>query len=192
MNDSKEFNILEWLELNYQAYLADRLLLSQANLFYLKRKIDLTTLKPEYKNFIEESELSIAREMSLHMEVLADTERARDDAIKLAKESESNRQVIEKLNDELRKKQAITEEQLVREQKHRLQLSKTALQAKLSTYLCILSGIAILCPYLFGVFIPVSNELLSHTQNVGILIMNAVMVVVGTLFSNKKDDEDGG
>lgn len=117
-------------------------------------------------------------------------EQALADAERLRKEAEDSKLALEVANEQLSRRQAVTEQQLMQEKEFRIQQNRFGIQQRLATMLVFLIGGAIFMPYLFRLFYVVDQNMANATGNALLLLINGLMIIVGGLFSRRQNDKE--
>ena len=111
---------------------------------------------------------------------------------KLRKEAEESRLKLQVANDQLAKRQEVTEKALEEEQRFRLSAQKTGFQKTFVTYLAILIGVSLLLPYMSMISF-LSEKITDSTGNLSLLLIQALTGVSGFIFgrqTGKGDEKD--
>lgn len=172
------FTIEEYFEWQYIAYLKHGVLLSQAERLLFEESHLI--VEGDKLKFLQLSIEAIDRELALNLQTLADAEKARDSA-------QENEAKLAILNEELAKKQLITEAQLVQEREFRLKSQQTGFQKQFSLVLVALITFSLLLPYLGAIF-SVSEKVSDATNNLSLLLVQTLAAVSAFLFSRQKRD----
>ena len=116
-------------------------------------------------------------------------EQALADAERLRKEAEDSKLALEVANEQLARRQALTEAELQKEQGFRIAQQRTGFQKNFAIIMASLVALALLLPYISG-FITVSDKLTDHTANLSLLLIQTLGIIAGALFqANRKENE---
>lgn len=108
---------------------------------------------------------------------------------KLRKEAEDSRLQLQLANEQLAKRQAVTEKALEEEQRFRLSSQRTGFQKTFITYLALLIGVSLLLPYL-GMIGFLSEKITDSTGNLSLLLIQALTGVSGFIFGRQTGKEE--
>lgn len=156
-------------------------LLSQAELALFDSAASLV-VSSDLKALIDKSRDCIQRDLDLQIATLTEAEAARDRAEKLSAD-------LETANSQLQARNSLTEAQLAHEKEMRSQQSKADFQKNLAMYLVGLIAVALVLPYVFSVFKPIGQELSSSTYNLTLLLINGLMIAVGSIFNRRENEK---
>lgn len=171
----------------FAAYEHHGVLLSQAELQVVGTN---TAVLPEnIRLFIEKSRKSLDEDLELNIATLAEAEDARDRAVRHKQIAEQREQELAALNAELEAKNVLTQAQLDQEKELRAQQNRFGIQRQLSLMLGGLVLIGLVLPYMAQLFYSVDQNTANQTGNIVLLLVNGLMIVVGSLF-NRRQDED--
>lgn len=112
-------------------------------------------------------------------------ESALQEADRLRKEAEDSKLALELANEQLSKRQALTEAELMKEQTFRLNSQKTDFQRNFSTVLVGLVAMSIVLPYLSS-FWTVAEKITDNTSNLTLIMLQLLGIVVGAIFGAQK------
>lgn len=101
---------------------------------------------------------------------------------------ETMKEQLELANDQLAKRQKVTEQALQEEQKFRLSSQKTGFQKTFVTYLAVLICLSLLLPYL-GMIGFLSEKITDSTGNLSLLLIQALTGVSGFIFGQRSGKE---
>lgn len=107
----------------------------------------------------------------------------------LRKEADDNRFQLQLANEQLAKRQEVTEKALEEEQRFRLSSQKTGFQKTFVTYLALLIGVSLLLPYL-GMIGFLSEKITDSTGNLSLLLIQALTGVSGFIFGRQTGKEE--
>ena len=116
---------------------------------------------------------------------------------KLRKEAEASKLQLQIANEQLQKRQAVTEKALEEEQTFRLKSQQTSYQKTIITYLILLIGFVLFIPYLSG-FMTVQEKVIDGSINSIPLIIQILSASVGLAFgvqmekSNQQNRDNSG
>lgn len=108
----------------------------------------------------------------------------------LRKEADDNRFQLQLANEQLAKRQAVTEKALEEEQRFRLSSQKTGFQKDLSRMLVALVALAIVIPYV-SALLPVETKILDGSNNLALLLLQVLGIAVGSLFGQNTSKQGG-
>ncbi|MCA9749373.1 MAG: hypothetical protein KC414_09720 [Romboutsia sp.] len=166
----------EYLEFKQQAYNEFGILLNQSELALFEDTDFICEEK--YTKLLEMSRKVIDNTLALQLGSLEEAERAKNEAIKLHSEAEQLRKIAET-------KTEITEKELVKEREFRLSLTKNDFQRTMAYILSILVGISLILPYI----ITVSDKITDSTQNLALILIQALTMIVAYLFASRQQND---
>lgn len=108
----------------------------------------------------------------------------------LRKEADDSRFQLQLANEQLAKRQAVTEKALEEEQRFRLSSQKTGFQKDLSRMLVALVALAIVIPYV-SALLPVETKILDGSNNLALLLLQVLGIAVGSLFGQNTSKQGG-
>ncbi len=186
-----------YFDLQVELYKHHGILLSQAELALFDGHADVLTVTPDLKLLTDKSRESLDRELNLQIATLTEAEAARDQAELLRTQAEDAavkledaNQKLAGANSQLQERNDLTEAKLKHEQDMRAQQSKADFQKNLAMYLVALIAVALVLPYVFSVFKPIGQELSSSTYNLTLLLINGLMIAVGSIFNRRENDKE--